>query len=183
MSGVEIIGAMAAAGQLLSSVAHLIQLSVELRSTLRKGPRIFREKNAYLDSLIWVLDRIRHQRALQDLDVSRFIASLTHKVEGIKVTLLKYFEGDTDRLLGRFLGSIRAVKDRDKVCRFFDAIDREKTNLLLYISAVSNESIRQLASGGGAAVIMPNQARGMSLSLPNKSTGRIESFVSAHQIA
>ncbi|KAF2659033.1 hypothetical protein K491DRAFT_689645 [Lophiostoma macrostomum CBS 122681] len=145
MSGLELVGAVAAAAQILSSVGALIQMSFELRRRIRHGPRTIQGFANHLDALISVLDFIRSRTSLQQEGIQTYICGLHERVGVIDTTLKKrlgYFKGSICR---RTLIAIFEVKAEREVIRSFEALDRDKSNLLLFIAATTHENVHRVA--------------------------------------
>ncbi|EXJ86898.1 hypothetical protein A1O3_03852 [Capronia epimyces CBS 606.96] len=144
----DAISAIAAAGQFVSYINHIVGLLLELRDEIKEGPLRLREKCDYLDSFIFVLQSIQDHLSLQDPKVKAQIDRLEERVITIRSALQRYLDaiGKSGTITRRVLLAISVVKAKEKFLRSFEALDEDRGLLNFYITAASGETIHQLAS-------------------------------------
>ena len=146
MSGLEILGAVAAAGQLLSAIGNLIQHSHELRKQIEQGPELFRHQTEDLDTLIDILDHIRNKTSLHKPAIEKYITILQSRVESLRKSIGCYKNRLAKRQTFRILKAFSIVESGKSIPRHFEALNRDKTTLILFVSASLNENIYLLSN-------------------------------------
>jgi len=145
MSGLEVLGAVAAASQLLSSICNLIHLSRELQTQIKQGPDLFRHQTEDLDTLINILDHIRDKTSLQKPGIEKYIAILQCRVENLRNIISSYINRLAKRHVRRILNAFSIIESGKSIARQFEALNRDKTTLILFLSASLNENIDLLS--------------------------------------
>lgn len=142
----EAFGLVTGAAQLYVLAVEVIKLTTELRNELANGPRRIREHLKSLDSTISILQIIESDPESLNTKILYFVQAVKDRVEPLLALLQSNHESLSCRSFKRVLGAFKAVKSAGKLDDEFAALDREKANLHLYISARSDSALQQLIS-------------------------------------
>jgi hypothetical protein len=139
VTGLEIVGTLAATSQLIETISKLINAISELRESIRDGPKRFR---GFREELIALNDTVRHLR--YGTGFGQQAMQLITILKSIAVTI-----DDLNRLLNKclvvpqssFSKALWAIRTREtgrRLLKTFSDLERKKTTLILTIQIMSS---------------------------------------------
>ncbi|KIY00610.1 uncharacterized protein Z520_03273 [Fonsecaea multimorphosa CBS 102226] len=156
----EVLGVVAAAAQILGTVRNALLLALEIRRELLKGPLRIQAHIECLDSTISVLKSVQHESdsCTYDTEIRRFVQAVDNKIQALYKTLRKHLQSISGGSFRKFVGALNTSKSEGKINGAFAALDREKTNLHLFISIGVRAKLDLLISR--QVMIQHNSGRG-----------------------
>jgi hypothetical protein len=144
MSGVEVVGVVASTLQIAACISNIIILVIDVREELRRGPLKIKEQAEYLTSLVFVLQSLEKNPLLQKPELQLLLAVLEDKIRLLQDKVHRYLQSPAKGSFRKVCVAIGGVQVEEKIANSVEALDREKSTLLLYISARSSEEVHWL---------------------------------------
>ncbi|RMZ87856.1 hypothetical protein DV736_g4910, partial [Chaetothyriales sp. CBS 134916] len=132
------LGVVAATEQLLGTVSNALLLALEIRRELLNGRRRIQAHIDCLDSTISVLRSVQHESDSCSFhtEIHRFVQAVNNKVQDLYRTLQKHLQSISGGSFRKFVGALNTSKSEEKINGAFAALDREKTNLHLFVISI-----------------------------------------------
>lgn len=135
MSGLEVIGIIASASQLVRYVLEIIDYTGNI-STLVKGTSCpFQQHKEHLETLVTAVQTIRQTPLLQTRLIKSHLDSLLDRTEVLRSHLERYTVVVPRRSLSRIWTALLAHKAEGQILKDLATLEREKSNLLLCITS------------------------------------------------
>lgn len=135
MSGFEVIGAVAAAGQFVEQGIKIVKLVKSVYGQLEDAPGQIQQRSERLRDLISIAERIEQTKALQTTEAESILnrcrahaAQLLSKLESIDFNRNDSFGKKAMRAVG-------GVMEEEDVLKLVDTLDKELTPLGLLVSS------------------------------------------------
>ena len=134
MSGLEVIGVVASASQLVRYLLEIIDYTKRIW-TLTKGVSCpFQQHRENLESLISAVETIRQTSFLQTHIIESHLKALLDRTQIVRATLRRY-SSDTRNSVRKIWAALTAHKAETQVLKDLASIERDKSNLLLHITS------------------------------------------------
>lgn len=138
MSGLEVLGALAAASQLTEQGLKIAFFISDLYSKIRDAPESIRKHSVQVEQLLGLARLIEHNPSLQTNPVESILHNCVSEAEKLKETLanISTTAGDgTGRKLWKALGGLA---EETRILELFANLEREKSSLTLCIEAINS---------------------------------------------
>lgn len=149
----EVLGLIGSVSQIASYISNILASIQAIRNELLHAPQRIQQQKDYLTSLLSVLDFIGSSDALvHSTEIEAYLRLLQKKIDQLQQILaqnLKHFSGTH---LHRFWKATITLKAEAQILRCFTALENDKTNLILYITAthgVTLQEVHRLVSQSG----------------------------------
>ncbi|CAM1509880.1 Fc.00g002150.m01.CDS01 [Cosmosporella sp. VM-42] len=140
MSGFEVLGAVAAAGQFVEQGSKIVKLAKSVYGQFQDAPEQVQQRLERLEDFIAIAERIRQTKALQTTETERILnrcqadtVQLRSKLEATK------FKSD-DPFRKKAKKAISGVMEEDDVLKLFDTLDKELSPLGLHVNGINLET-------------------------------------------
>jgi len=133
MSGVEIIGIVAAAGQFIEQTVKVVQLVQEVRNKSRNAPAEAQQWIQEIETLRDLATRVQMTTALQTPHIEDILRRCDDHSRNL-CTILDTISCEADANLGKKTwAAISGVAQEGKIKALFDNLEREKSSLIAHI--------------------------------------------------
>lgn len=135
----EILGAVAATGQLIGTVLAILDSIDRLREFLKHAPGRFRGYSIQLTALGEVLSSIRQNSLLHTCPVRRIIEEMAPKISTLMELCSLYAPQSKLRLYARLNRALSAKKVEPRILQSFQSLETDKTTLILTITMIKKD--------------------------------------------
>lgn len=125
MSGIEIIGVVAAAEQFAEVVFKTIKLVKSVTDQIQNAPDQMRQKIRRLESLASLAKQIQNTKALQTEDVDKILKRCECHVQSLQDLLKKISFESHDSMIKKTWRAIIGLKEETDISKLFDILDQE----------------------------------------------------------
>ncbi|KAI1455375.1 hypothetical protein F4805DRAFT_476733 [Annulohypoxylon moriforme] len=133
----EVLGAVAAVGQLVGTVITIIESISQICDFLRHAPARYQGWRCELAVLRDTITAIRDTKALHTCSVSRIITSMAPKISRLMELCANYSSEPKQRLITKLNRALKAKNLEVRILQVFESLERDKTTLILTISTLS----------------------------------------------
>ncbi|KAL8789035.1 MAG: hypothetical protein Q9195_007001 [Heterodermia aff. obscurata] len=134
MSGLEVIGVVASASQLMRYLFEIIDYTQSVRTFIRGASCPFQQHREHLESLISVVNSIRQAPLLQTSIIEKHLKALLNRSETLCATLRRYSLDLARSPVNKFWTALQARRAEAQILKDLASLERQKSNLLLYIT-------------------------------------------------
>lgn len=134
MSGFEVIGAIAAAGQFIGQGLKLVRLIETVYSQIRDAPDEIKERLERLESFASIAKRIRNNESLQTSEAEKILLRCEHHVQKLQSCLEAIAFKADDPLKQRAWIALCSLGEEDEILKIFEKLEREQSLLVLHFS-------------------------------------------------
>ncbi|KAI1138517.1 hypothetical protein F5Y05DRAFT_42485 [Hypoxylon sp. FL0543] len=132
----EVLGTVAAAGQLIGTAIKILDSIAQLREFLHHAPARYQGWHSELAVLDDTVSCIRHNSALQTGQISRIIEAMAPKIETLTGLCLRHTPEARGKLVSRLNRAFTARAVESRILQSFQSLEHGKTALILTISAL-----------------------------------------------
>ena len=157
MSGVEVLGTLAAGSQLLGYIFKIGEALFELRDHIKHSPARIRSYVEQLESLACTVQYIQGNQKLHTHVVETLLRAISQKVDALNKILRTSFSGVTHRSSKRYFRIYGEKKTERRIKESLAALEGDKINLVLCITVALDEF------GGDRPNNMENSGRSETL--------------------
>lgn len=188
----EVLGAVAAAGQLAGTAITILDSISQLRDFLRHAPARYQGWNDELSVLGDTIKSIRDNKALHTCQISRILGNMAPKIEGLRELCAHYAFKPKLRLISKLLKARKARTVESRILQKFQSLEHDKTTLILTINTLnyktSIETDESESEKESPNMAMPNgNGNGRGFTIPSAPgtpvLGRSPSVLSNQQLA
>ncbi|KAI2618369.1 hypothetical protein GGR54DRAFT_640495 [Hypoxylon sp. NC1633] len=133
----EVLGAVAASGQLIGTVIKILDSIAQLRDFLKHAPARCRGWRTQLSVLGDTISSIRDNSALQTHQIGRIIEDMAPKIESLMELCVRYTPEPRLKLFKKLTRALSARAIEAQILYRFQALEHDKTSLILTISAMN----------------------------------------------
>ncbi|OTA89592.1 hypothetical protein M434DRAFT_398484 [Hypoxylon sp. CO27-5] len=133
----EVLGTVAAAGQLIGTAVRILDSIAQLRDFLRHAPARYQGWHSELTVLNDTISYIRHNPALQTSQISHIVEAMAPKIETLTDLCLRHTPGPKQKLVSRLNRALSARTVESRILQSFQSLEHEKTTLILTISTLN----------------------------------------------
>ena len=133
MSGLEVIGVVASASQLVRYISEIIHYTQSIWTFIKGASCQFQQYTEDLESLISVVRIIRQTPSLQTHTIEHHLAALLNKTEALSATLRRYSGNPIRSPVSKVLTALQAPKAEAQILKDLDSLERRTIGLLLCI--------------------------------------------------
>ncbi|KAI1099111.1 hypothetical protein F4804DRAFT_322778 [Jackrogersella minutella] len=144
----EVLGTVAACGQLIGTAIKILDSIAQLRDYLRHAPARHRGWHTELAALHNILSYIRHHSNLQTCQVKGIIESIDFKIATLTNLCGRYMPVPNQQLFIKLNRALSARTVESKILQGFESLEHDKTTLLLVISTLRESTSAQSSSRG-----------------------------------
>ncbi|KAI1086574.1 hypothetical protein F5B19DRAFT_478785 [Rostrohypoxylon terebratum] len=146
-TSMEVLGAVAATGQLIGTAIGILDSISQLRDFLRHAPERYKGWHTELTVLSETITCIVDNSALHTCQVKCIIDSMDPKIATLKSLCSRYMPQPKPSLITRLNNAFSARTTESRIVQSLESLEHDKTTLLLTISVLkestSTESSRQ----------------------------------------
>ena len=144
MSGLEVIGVVASASQLVRYILEIIDYTRTIWAFIKGASCPFQQHREHLESLISVIGTIRQTPFLQTRTVQTHLKALLNRTETLCATLRRYSTDLTRSTIGKIWTALQAHKAEAQILKDLASLERHKSSLLLCITSSHGLVLHQL---------------------------------------
>ncbi|KAI0835752.1 hypothetical protein F5Y06DRAFT_275289 [Hypoxylon sp. FL0890] len=133
----EVLGTVAAAGQLIGTAVRILDSIAQLRDFLQHAPARYQGWHSELAVLDDTISCIRHNSALQTSQISRIIEGMAPKIETLTGLCLRHSPESKGKLVSRVNRALTARTVESRILQNFQSLEHDKTTLILTISTLN----------------------------------------------
>jgi uncharacterized protein YceK len=135
----EVIGAVAATGQLIGTAYSILGSIARLRDELKHAPTRYQGWHTELATLSDTISDIRDNSKLQTRQVSRIVEEMAPKIDKLADLCVRYTPEPDCRLqfMARLRRALSTMGKEPRILQNFQSLEHDKTNLILMISTLS----------------------------------------------
>jgi hypothetical protein len=131
-SGLEVLGALAAASQIAEQVLRIVKLV----QSIRDAPEEVLQHIASLQQLASVVESIKANPSYQSRQVAEILSLINTKTSAISDTLDKLQTDPSNSKASVFKKAVNSTWNSDNVANKLDQIERDKTTLALCLAQI-----------------------------------------------
>jgi hypothetical protein len=131
-SGLEVLGALAAASQIAEQVLRIVKLV----QSIRDAPEEVLQHIASLQQLAGVVESIKANPSYQSRQVAEILSLINTKTSAISDTLDKLQTDPSNSKASVFKKAVNSTWKSDNVANKLDQIERDKTTLALCLAQI-----------------------------------------------
>lgn len=135
MSGFEVIGAVAAAGQFVEQGIKIVKLVESVYNQFEDAPALIQQRSERLGDFILIAERIARTKALQTTEAESILNRCRAHAAKLRSKLESTDFNDNDSLGKKARRAIGGVMEEEAVLKLFDTLDKELTPLGLLVSS------------------------------------------------
>ncbi|KAI1215160.1 uncharacterized protein F4807DRAFT_23772 [Annulohypoxylon truncatum] len=135
----EVLGAVAAAGQLAGTTITILDSISQIRDFLQHAPARYQGWRDELSALSDTISCIRDNKALHTCQVCRIIEGMAPKITRLKELCAHYTPGPKLKLISRLNQARKARVVECRILQNFQSLEHDKTTLILTINALSHK--------------------------------------------
>lgn len=132
----EVLGAVAATGQLIGTVLTILDSINRLRESLKYAPARYQGWHTELDVLGETIACIRQNTLLQTRQVGRIVEGMAPKISKLTELCALYAPQPKLRFYARLSRALSAKGAEGRIFQYFDSLEHDKTTLILTISTI-----------------------------------------------
>ena len=170
MSGIEVIGLVASASQLIRYTGDIIDYTRSIFIFLKGSTRRFGQHREHLEALILTVVVIRQTPSLQTQLIRHHLGVLLRRTENLRAVLRRYTIGVPQKLLKRFRVALSAHKAQEQILDDLSALERDKSNLLLCITSSYGVTLEEIKRKTNSRLMAPKMNTGFSRDLKSSSS-------------
>ncbi|KAF2733296.1 hypothetical protein EJ04DRAFT_274709 [Polyplosphaeria fusca] len=148
MSGIEVIGAVAASAQLAGYFIKIPAAVQELREHIQYFPGRIQSYAILLESLSKTLEYIKRQKTLNTHDIEDRLRSISEKIDHLNNILSPFFATSSRGNPKRYFRIPREKRTEVRIKECFATLEIEKSNLLICMSVAMNAPSTQSMDTG-----------------------------------
>ncbi|KAI0117302.1 hypothetical protein F4814DRAFT_415821 [Daldinia grandis] len=137
----EVLGAVAAAGQLVGTAVKILELIAELREFLKNAHGKCQGWLTQLTALDHAISDIRLNPTLHTNNILHIVEAMYPKVQDLGTLLPRYSPGNSSgpkiRFTTRIRGALSARTVEARIIQLFQSLERDKTTLILTITTLN----------------------------------------------
>ncbi len=130
MSGLEILGAVAAASHLIEQGLKIIDLC----SRFRDGPELVSKQSVYVKQLIEIAQQVEKNQSLQTAVIGSTLRQCLSKATKLMGILSKIYAASEDGKVMKWKKAVAGVAKEKEILALLVELEQEKSSLTLYIS-------------------------------------------------
>ena len=134
MSGIEVIGVIASASQLVRYVLDIIDYTKTLSVLIKSSSCPFQHHRQHLENLVSAVETIRRTPILQTNLIKTHLQTLLNRTASLHDTLKPFSRVSQQTALGKVWTAIQAHKAEAHILKDLNILERDKSNLLLCIT-------------------------------------------------
>ncbi|KAI1374104.1 hypothetical protein F4677DRAFT_179859 [Hypoxylon crocopeplum] len=163
----EVLGAVAATGQLIGTIVAVLDSINRLREFLRHAPARCQEWQTQLDVLTEAISFIRENSLLEAGQVGHIITGMPAKITTLTELCALYAPQPKLRLYGRLIKALSAKGVECRIPQNFQSLKQNKSTLILIISTIrgsipiENYHFQQEMEDKSKDVSVPSRSGGM----------------------
>ncbi|KAI5924570.1 hypothetical protein F4810DRAFT_709527 [Camillea tinctor] len=138
----EVLGAIAATGQLVETAIRILKSISELRDYLKNAPAKYQTWHTELASLAGTISDIRDHSTLHTSRVGTIIESMAPKIDSLVDLCTRCTPEPKLRFVRRLNKALSARKVEACILQQFESLEHDKTTLILTISMLKREASR-----------------------------------------
>ena len=155
MSGIEVIGLIASATQLIRYTGDIIDYTQSIFIFLKGSTRRFGQHREHLEALISAVEVIRQTPSLQTQLIRHLVEVLLRRTENIRAVLRRYTIDFSQKLLKRFRTALSAHKAQEQILEDLCALRRDKSSLLLGITSSYGVTLEEIKRKTNSELMAP----------------------------
>jgi len=142
MSGVEALGAVASATQLVAYVSKLILAINDVIQQLKDAPRRLQERMASLHFLASFLDYVsKTDHYLLNTNIRKYLFRIQENVNNLLDALETSYRQITDKSIRRYWKALAFHKCEEQILKSFAALENDKSSLLLFLTGANGQAL------------------------------------------
>jgi hypothetical protein len=138
MTGVEVLGALAAASQLTEQGLKISIFISDLYAKVRDAPESIRKQSVQVKQLIDIARLIKHNPPLQTALVESILRNCVGEAEKLQEILGKISTAAGDARVKKLWKALDGVTKEKKILTLFAKLEREKSSLALCIETIDS---------------------------------------------
>ncbi|KAI0181760.1 hypothetical protein GGR52DRAFT_526192 [Hypoxylon sp. FL1284] len=132
----EVLGAVAATGQLVGTVVGILDSINQLREFLKYAPARYHGWHTELDVLGETIACIKQNSLLQTCQVGRIVEEMAPKITTLSTLCALYAPQPKLRLYARLSRALSAKGAETRIFQSFESLEHDKTSLILTITTI-----------------------------------------------
>ena len=144
MSGLEVIGVVASASQLVRYILEIIDYTQTIWIFTKGASCPFQQHREHLESLISAIRTIRQTPSLQKPVIENHLKALLKITEPLCAALRRYSTDLPRSPVRKFLAALQAGKTEVQILKDLASLERQKSNLSLCISSLHGIALHQI---------------------------------------
>ena len=138
MSGIEIVGLLASAAQLVTYSLKITTSLYEISQRIQDAPKRIRQHSIQINQLISTTQLVQQQQLLQTAHVLTHINATLEQAKSLCAILEQLTEDYSRGSVRRYWRILTATKEKEILANF-DRLEKEKSALILCISVAQTE--------------------------------------------
>jgi hypothetical protein len=138
MSGLEVLGAFAAASQIVDQGRKIISFISVLYSKIRDAPESIRKRSAQLNQLIEIANLIKGNPALQIDSLAAILRTCLCEIDVLRQILESISVTSEDNKVEKVWKTLVGISKEERIVVLFTNLEREKNSLALCITAIDS---------------------------------------------
>ncbi|KAG6997464.1 hypothetical protein G7Y79_00040g076290 [Physcia stellaris] len=135
MSGIEVIGVIASASQLVRYVLDIIDYTKTVSVLIKSSSCPFQHHRQHLENLVLAVETIRRTPILQTSLIETHLQTLLSRTASLRNTLKPFTRVARQTALGKIWTAIQAHKAEGQILKDLNILERDKSNLVLCITS------------------------------------------------
>lgn len=135
MSGVEVIGIIASASQLVRYLLEIIDYTQTVSVLIKSASCLFQQHRQHLENLVSTVEDIRRIPCLQTSLIETHLETLLSRTASLRHTLKPFSRVSQQTALGKICTAIQARKAEGQILKDLNILERDKSNLILCITS------------------------------------------------
>ncbi|OTA98069.1 hypothetical protein M426DRAFT_126694 [Hypoxylon sp. CI-4A] len=142
----EVIGTVAATGQLIGTLLGILETIAELRDFLKHAPARCKGWLTEINALSEAILCIRDKPMLQTSQVQRILEAMAPKIRALTKLCTQYAPEPKLKFIKRLARALLARTNESRIIQSFQSLERDKATLLLTISTLDRPALPKNAS-------------------------------------
>ncbi len=138
MSGVEVVGALAAASQLAEQILKAVAFISDLYVKVRDAPESIRKQAVQVEQLIDIARLIEHNPSLQTGAIASILQSCQSEARNLLDILCKILVAAQDGKVKQLWKAIDRITKEKKILGCLRKLEQEKSALALFIATIDS---------------------------------------------
>ena len=138
MSGLDVLGAVAAAAQLAATGLEIVKLISSLNSHVKDAPSWIKGRKTQIQHLVDIAGAIQNSPVLQTDLIQSLLESCNREARDLENVLTELDISPTAGILVRYWKAVGGMKKERRIAALCDRIEEEKSALTLCIVSISS---------------------------------------------
>ena len=182
MSGIEVIGVIASASQLVRYVLDIIDYTKTVSVLIKCSSYPFQQHKQHLENLVSAVETIRQTPILQTSLIETHLQTLSRTAASLCDTLKPFSRVSQQTALGKIWTAIQAHKAEGQILKDLNILERDKSNLLLCITSSYGPILHGIQERSNSNLVivkdtMPQKAAKAAMDVDHSDQKKSSDFV------